>query len=455
MKVCLILFLLSFYVSNSQELKRQASHGFTLNLVDSTTASQYRMIEAKGMTVQYVLPDSNADKAGIIHNDVILSINNIELNSFEALRHKEVKRVHGDTSVYSVLRDGKALTLKVKMVGNSKEHFEGLVFDYDSYAFDEGRVRTIFTSDGSPQKKPAILFVPGYTCFSLDNMNIHHPYRKIVYDLAQKGFLVMRAEKLGIGDSSNKQKCTEIDFNTEIDSYRKALETLYQHPETDVDNIFIFGHSLGGMEAPFIVDGFNVKGVISMGITIKYWKEYLIEMLRNQLPRLRVDYLQSEKDLKLYDNLLHQLLVNKKTPLQMITTNKDFARLLLRDFGTLDANMFLGRDIKFSQSLNDKNMIEAWLKIDTKVLSVWGESDIETLNDFSHRELVNIINSKHPENATFLELKDTDHNFLKIETIEKSYQINRGGNIGALMPTHFNHKAIDAISDWIKETISN
>ncbi len=451
MRYFLSFILFISYLGFAQQLPRKATHGFAVKVVDSLLAAQYNLSVNKGLYVQYVLPKSNAARAGIIASDVLLSINKVPVYDFNSLFKNATNYVDGEKVIYTIYRKGKKINLEVKAHGKPKESAKGIKVEYSSYPFDDGRIRTIYMSNGKQGKKPAILFVPGYTCLSQDNMGINHPYRKLVYYLAEMGFFVMRAEKPGIGDSNNKQQCVEIDFDTEVLSYKKALEELIKHPETDVNNVFVLGHSLGGMEAPFIAKDYNVKGIIAMGITIKHWREYLMEMLRNQIPRLGIDYVQSDNDLKLYEKLLYELLVNKKTPTQMVAIDPDYERILRRDFGVITNDSFLGRNIRFSQSLNNKNLVKAWAMTKAKVLSAWGETDIQVINDFSHRELVRVVNSYHPGNATFLKLKDTDHNFLKIETLEESYRINRGGNITALWPTHFNYDALSAITNWINK----
>jgi len=75
------------------------------------------------------------------------------------------------------------------------------------------------------------------------------------------------------------------------------------------------------------------------------------------------------------------------------------------------------------------------------------------LNDFSHRELVRMINTYHPGNATFLELTDTDHNFLTIPTMEESYQRNADGSLGSIFPTHFNQAVITEFHKWMQNVI--
>jgi pimeloyl-ACP methyl ester carboxylesterase len=178
-------------------------------------------------------------------------------------------------------------------------------------------------------------------------------------------------------------------------------------------------------------------------------------MLRVQNPRLGIDYLQNERDMKLYQTLLYELLVNKKKPLDIVSTNPEYDRILRRDMNYVGTNSFLTRDISFSQTLNDQNIAAIWAKTDCKVLSAWGETDIQVVNDFSHREVVNLINTYHPGNATFLELTDTDHNFLLIPTIEESYQRNVDGSLGSLFPTRFNEQMVEEFHQWIQSVIVN
>src|SRR5690606_24039033 len=179
------------------------------------------------------------------------------------------------------------------------------------------------------------------------------------------------------------------------------------------------------------------------------------EMLRVQNPNLGIDYLQLEKDMRLYETLLYELLVAKKTPSEMVQKNPDYARILKRDFNYMGGDDFLTRNIVFSQSLNDINIIEAWANTESKVLSAWGETDIQIINDFSHREMVRIINQYHPGNATFLTLEGTDHNFVSIPTMEESYKANREGALVSMYPTKFNCKVIDEFDKWMRSVLVN
>ena len=47
-------------------------------------------------------------------------------------------------------------------------------------------------------------------------------------------------------------------------------------PEIDSENIFLFGHSLGGVTAPLIAAEVPVRGIINYGSVATTWYEYLL-----------------------------------------------------------------------------------------------------------------------------------------------------------------------------------
>lgn len=417
-----ILALTICYNINSQQLKRLASDGISGKLVDQEIAKEAGLKEIKGALIRFVNPNSTAGELGVIAGDILLSIDGIALNSYADFSKKELIHYEGDDIEIKIFRNGEIKILKGKSIGNPYETSDEYNIEYGSFEFMGGKIRSIFTKPKTLGKKPAILFIPGYPCQSIDNMDNFNSYKYLVEGLTRKGYIVMRAEKPGLGDSYNTPDCSKIDFPTEVASFRAALKSLLNHPEVDVDNVFVFGHSLGGIEAPFVAKDMNIKGVIAMGITIKLWREYILEAARIQNPNLGTDHIEHEKDIRILDDMLYELLILDKMPSEITKENLDYKRLMASLYGNRGGDNFITRHISFSQTLHKSNLIESWANTTCKVLSVWGESDIQVLNDYSHREMVKIVNFYHPNNATFMVLEDTDHMFLNVPTIEQSYQ---------------------------------
>jgi uncharacterized protein len=448
-----LLFLLISLAAQAQPLKRLASKGFALAPLTEAQRQEAAIKDKRGLIVQRVIPGSTAEALKIKEKDIVIQINTVAISTIEDVFRPEIKFHEGDAVTITVVRDKKEKVLKGKAIGNPRENPGNLAIEYGSFPFMGGQISSMYLQPPTAGKKPGILFIPGLSCMSLDNMWEHHVYRKLVYGMAEKGYIVMRAEKSGMGDSYNTPACESIDFPTEVNSFRAALEAFKKHPDVDTNNIIIIGHSMGAMQAPFVAQGNNVRGIIAMGLTVKPWLEYLTEMLRVQNPQLGIDYLQNERDMKLYETLLYELLVNRKSPAEMAALNPEYDRIMRRDMNFEGGDGFLTRDISFSQTLNDQNIAAIWANTDCKVLSAWGETDIQVINDFSHRELVKLINTYHPGNATFLELVDTDHNLLIMPTMEESYRHNADGSIGSLFPTRFNTKIVEEFDQWIRSVI--
>ncbi len=70
---------------------------------------------AKGARVDQVLPDSGAEAAGVLINDVITSVNGKPTPNTPALIREVQQFKPGDTVELKLLRDGKELTLKAKL----------------------------------------------------------------------------------------------------------------------------------------------------------------------------------------------------------------------------------------------------------------------------------------------------------------------------------------------------
>lgn len=454
----LMTALLSVIVSKeqltAQILPRQYSRGLVLANLSSALLDSLKLNQAtNGVYVLNCVKGSTPDVLKIKAGDIITKINDIEVKKRADTFHPSLRLHEGDKIIYEIIRNGEKFKIKGTCLPIPYEQSKDLKIEYSSIPFKEGKLRCISTSPKNNLRKPTLLFIPGYPCVSIDNLSEHHPYKQLIYGLAKEGNLVIRMEKSGIGDSQNTPDCNSIDFNTEVEAFRSALKTLRNNPEVDTNNIFVLGHSMGGMEAPFICEGEKVKGIIVMGVTVKSWLEYLTEMIRVQNPNFGISYEQTEKDLKTYETLLYELLVNKKKPTELINQNKEYVHLLKRDFNYKGGNDFLTRDIIFSQSLNDIQIVQQWAKVESKVLSIWGEYDIQTLGVYSHQELVKIVNAHHPGNASFLELKSTDHNFIKLKSMEESYKRTLDGNISDLFETNFNGEAVKEINYWIKSNV--
>jgi uncharacterized protein len=114
----------------------------------------------------------------------------------------------------------------------------------------QGYIRTIVNKPEGEGPFPAVFYLQGYTCASIDNLAPTSTLKQLIEGLVEKGYAVFRMEKPGVGDSYNLPDCMHIDYETEINAFKKGLENLQEISFVDKSNIFLFGHSLGGNCSP-------------------------------------------------------------------------------------------------------------------------------------------------------------------------------------------------------------
>jgi alpha-beta hydrolase superfamily lysophospholipase len=132
---------------------------------------------------------------------------------------------------------------------------------------DDGvRLRTIVsTPTNADGRAPAVLVLQGGGCSSVDvpQAGSAGP-NAFVHALAAAGFVTMRVDKPGTGDSEGPP-CPEIGYREELAGYRAALRELVGHSAVDPDSVFLFGFSLGGFFAPIIAQDAEIAGISAYG----------------------------------------------------------------------------------------------------------------------------------------------------------------------------------------------
>ena len=402
--------------------------------------------------VKRLHPKSTEGVAGLMPGDTLLQINDWEVRSSSYLRFSGMLNNlrAGDSICFRIIRAGGPLNLCGTVQGRPMERREDADVIYDQVAFEQGYLRTIITRPNSDGKLPAIYFLPGYNCASYDNMFLHHPYRRIIDSLTALGYAVFRCEKSGMGDSYNTPNCYEIDFHTEQQGFEAGYRKLLTYDFIDTSRIILFGHSLGGINAPLLAKKFQPRGVVVYGTTHLPWMEYLYKMVRFQNPMLGIGPLEMEKDMKVYQTLLYELFVLKTSPSELVAKDSAYLPLLKRDFMYSGGDLLLERDQHFMQQLNELDLTTAWSQVRSNVLSIYGQADFEALDPSSHQEIARIVNRFHPGMATFLLLPETDHSFIRVGSMEEGVQAILSGNKGKLLATRFNYEVVTQIDQWIK-----
>lgn len=110
---------------------------------------------------------------------------------------------------------------------------------------------------------PSVLLVTGEGPYDRENAGL---YTDISRELAKNGYLVLRFDRRGIGDSQGINM--EVSLTDDIKDIENGLQFLINHERTDKDKLFIIAHGEGCSYLPLIdFSKFPVKGLIMLGVT--------------------------------------------------------------------------------------------------------------------------------------------------------------------------------------------
>ncbi|MFO7723388.1 MAG: alpha/beta fold hydrolase [Bacteroidales bacterium] len=380
--------------------------------------------------------------------DVISRFNGVPVTGNTQLAEAVSQLREGDPVAIQVIRKKKSVVLSGSIVGKPAEKSDEYEVMYDRVFFAGGFLSMIITKPFGEGPFPVIYFLPGYMCYSLDNIG-DHPYGKLVSGLTKKGYAVVRVEKLGQGASMNTPDCRSSGFSDEVEGFRAGLKKIYTIPFIDKKSVFVFGHSLGAMQAPLVAKDFEVKGIMIEGTSGDTWFEYILAMFRFQNPIMGKDPAENEAMIQSAIPLLYTYLVEKEDP--ALLARIPAFDTILREMMQYDGNGYIwDRHYTYWQELQDVNQAAAWRDCDAMVLVMRGSGDLEAFSTEQHEGIVRIINHYHPGKGSFVLLRNTDHAFCKSDTPEESY---KNSQVKGYHYREFNEEVINVIHDWMQMVI--
>lgn len=402
-----------------------------------------------GLVTDSVASGSTLYKLGLQKGDTLKQVNELVITEGPAY-YKYVSKIRSGDVVSIKYKQGKKLKEK-KGKAQMLPYDTSSKFDIVYGWADVGdcRLRTIVRKPKSGNNLPAVLLIPGYNCGSIENYK-SGSYGKLIRTWLEAGFVVVTIEKSGLGDSYNCIPCSEADLAMDI----KVFDAGYQYMErlsyVDKKNLFIWGHSMGGVIAPLIAERHQPKGVIAFATVFRPWSEFLLEMHRVQWPLDGKSYAETESRTRLIQKVYYEFFVLKKSPAELYQ-NPEYKDIVASELEYADGKVDMwGRHWRFWQQIDSLDLASAWGNVNCKVLSVFGGADFVACSELEHELIVRAVNSKHPGNAKHINIPDVDHLLIQNPDWLSAHKHFMDA---AYKKDHFHQGFADTTAKWMKSVL--
>ncbi len=437
------------YAQSANALPRKVVMGAQLLSATDDERAAAKISANAALKVERVVSDLTADKVGLKTGDVVVSIDGRALASFAELIDYVATRKAGEAVKLMVARGGNTISLNGTWVERARETNNAIYnVEYAHVASTMGsRMRTIVTAPPKAGKHPALLFIQGVTLSSVDFPlagSDNNSYARIVRSFAERGYVTMRVDKPGVGDSEGGPG-TSVGFLRELDAYRQALKALITRSDVDPDRVIIFGHSMGGLWGPMLATETPVAATIVSGTTFRTWAEYTMENTRRQSALAGTTAVEIDREIKSRSALFHYYFNDRMNPDAIAKQYPSLANVIKEDFP--DINTWAGRSHGFWREVNDVNLPATWEKAPGKVLALWGESEFISA-EIDHTMLETWVNKLRPGTAKYIRVPQSDHGFSL--TTSPADSLAKWGKPEA----KFNPNVIQITHDWLADALS-
>ena len=374
-------------------------------------------------TVRSVEPDSPGARAGLRAGDRITHVDAVKADS--PSRFLDARRApRADTPVrLRVARGAERLTITFRPAPLPREADPALEIVYGTVTSPAGyRLRTIVTRPvGATGKLPSLFLVPWLSCSSVEVLQGSREGmdRLLAGILTQSGFLTMRVERPGVGDSEGPG-CSRVDLETEMAAERAALAQLQAHPSFDPKRLFVVGMSLGGGRAPLLGQGANARGYVSIVGVVKTWFEHMMEIERRRLVLSGTPPDQVHRSMRGFARLYAEYLIGRKTPGRVVREHPDLASIWYDEPGHQ-----YGRPAAFYQQLQALNLEAAWQTVKVPTLIIAGEYDWIMSHD-DHDRMAELVNRNAPRGATLVRWPRASHELVQYPSRQAAFDEEGG-----------------------------
>lgn len=450
-----LIGLSTCFRTNGQTLPRKGWLGVSAQPPDEAKAKASSLKIGEGLNVLVVSPNGTFDQIGIKVGDVILSINQKAINSPAELIAMAQSLSEGNSIEVNLVSNGEKVTKKGAVKGRLKETSDNAEVNYDAVEMSLGTLRTItYIPKNRTGKVPAVFYIQGLPCQSQE-LTPQDPRKQAFEDWVKAGFAVFRVERPNLGDSLTSKDCRDINFDEEIAVNNAGYKKLLSYDFIDTDNIFFFGHSMGGWTAPFIAQMKQPKGIIVYGTGVVSWFEYFINLYRIQSTYGGNSHVAAEQETRKMIPMLYEWLEVGKSAEEM--RKNPALKPIIDQPGMFEGEYFqgkaAGRSARFFYTMSKQNLAEAWSKTTCKVLAMYGEFDVQALNGRDAEIIAEIVNQSHPGNGEYKLLPKTEHIFAKVDSYKQTAELYGTGKFFQYASQNYNPEVGRVTNNWMMKAM--
>ena len=421
--------------AQSDGLPRHGVIGLTVGPRDANVPENRR---TNPPTVKSVAARGAGEAAGIQPGDVVSEIDTLPVDTSADFVSFIGRHLAGDQVRVGLVRAGQKITETAILKPRPFEVTQDASVLYRSVQVEGARRRVIVTRPNAPGRYPAVLLIRGLGCYSLDGELMRDSgYGPILRALLKHGFVTMRVEKTGEGDSEGPA-CTDGNATAELEAegYVASLRALKGYNFVESDKVFIFAHSLGPLIAALVLPQESVRGVVAAETIGRSWFEYGLENIRRQSSLAGEPPDQVDAEVRAHEKCAHHFYVLHEPAEAVVKLGEQCGEMI---------RSYAGVPSTYMQQIGDLSLAKQWKQIDVPVLVIYGTSDPATSAD-EGRYLVEIINTFHPGRASFVELPGMGHDFARYSSQAEYLRRRHDGR-----PHPFDDEVLVVLTKWMDE----
>lgn len=247
----------------------------------------------------------------------------------------------------------------------------------------------------------------------------NQPFLDIAQGLAEKGIASIRYNKRYYQYPNAATDNVTIQEEV-LEDVNYAIEYALTSEEIECDGVYVIGHSLGGMLAPYIAaTNDSVKGMVSLAGSPRKLEDIILDQNVRALEASKTEITEEE-----YNSML-QLVSDEVASVKNVAEG--------------DTTYLLGIGSSYWYSLNQINTAEVVKTLTIPMLFLQGEADFQVYADIDFEEWKTLLDGM--TNAEFVLYPELNHLFMKTNGKTDTSEYDIQGKVS--------REVIDDMAEWI------